>query len=303
MKVNENLIRRFNSLKNAIDDNKPEIYIGLGIAAFAGALFFTAKGTITASESISSAKDELEELERIGDDDDIESQHAIKLGCAGEVAAAYTPAVICSAASIVAFLGANHIMRQRVVGLAAAYTSISESFKHYRSQVVDEYGEDIDRKFAYAISKKQVKTKEIDPETGKKVKKTETVEEIGDSPFHIWFKSQYEVKKTGKVIKNLNFQEDDLYNITFLEAQREWFNNKISRGERVYINEILNALGIPEDDLPDSRVLGWIPKVEGGDDNYIRFNAYKPKDSTDYLINDDHEILIEFNADGVILYK
>lgn len=303
MKINKNLIRRLNSLKNAVDDNKPELYIGLGIAAFAGALIFTAKGSIKATNAIESAQDELEELERIGDEDDTEAQRAIKLGCVGEVAAAYTPAVICTAASLTAFLGANHIMRQRVIGLAAAYTSISESFNHYRSQVVEKYGEDIDRELAYALTKKQVKTKELDPETGKKVKKTETIEEIGESPFHIWFKPQYEVKKNGKVIQNLNFQEDDLFNITFLNAQLEWFNGKLSRGERVYVSDVLNALGIPEDDFPDARVIGWLPKSDGGDDNYIRFNAYNPAYSKDYSINDEHEILLDFNADGVILYK
>lgn len=300
MKFNENLIRTFNKVKNKAEINSPEILVGIGIAAFAATLYYTVKGTVTASEAISCSSEELDSME----DENPSEERAIKLRCASDVAKAYAPAVICGSITLASFLSSNRIMANRAINTAAAYTALETGFSEYRKRVIDKYGESADREFKYGIVEKKVKTSEIDPETGKKVKKTETVDTIEQcGPFGIYFKPEYYVKKTGKTIKNLNWQPDTLFNITFLNAQQAWFNGKLDRGERVYLSEVLKALNIPEDDYPDSRVNGWTPKGEGDGDHYIRFNAYNPPYSNDYVVNDDGEILLDFNTDGVILYK
>lgn len=297
MNFKDNFIKQFNTVKFKVEKNSPEILLGFGIVMFASAIACTVRGTMAASESVAEAQDIFED-----DPTDEEKRDAV-LKCAGELTRAYLPAVLCSTASVGCFVYSNTLMRNRVASVAAAYASLDAGFQEYRNRVIDKYGEDEDRSFKYGVNYKKVKTTEIDPETGKKSKKTDIVPTIdGCSPFGVYFKPEYEVKKTGKTIKNLNWQSNDLFNLTFIKAQLAWFNSKLDRNERVYLSEVLKGLGIPTDDYPDARTIGWLPSGMGGD-GYIRFNAYNPTGSEDFLTTEDNWVLLDFNTDGVILYK
>lgn len=298
MNFSDVFIKNFNKLKFETEKHGPELLIGVGVAAFGATIYYTVKGTITATATLSETAEELDQL-----DEDDNAKREIKLAAATDLAKAYTPAVIFGSVALASFVSSNHILRNRALSIAAAYTTLESGFSQYRKNVIEKYGSDADREMKYGIVKKNVKVTDVDPDTGKKTKKTETMNVIENcGPFGVYFKPVYRISKNGKEIKNPNWQSDSIFNITFLNAQLAWFNDKLDRGERVYLSEILKALGIPEDDYPDARVVGWLPKSNDGD-NYIRFNAYEPPYSRDYIINDDGEVLLDFNTDGVILYK
>lgn len=299
MKFSDTIIRNFNSVKFKAEKYSPEILIGVGIVSFVGTIAYTIKGGMKAGEVIESSEYRLTEA-----DGDEELQKNIKLERAGELAKTFAPTVILGGTTLACFLTSNHIIQGRLIGTAAAYTALETGFNEYRNRVINKYGEAADREFKYGIVEKKVKETEVDETTGKKVKTTKTVQTIeGCSPFGIYFKRQYDVQKNGKTLVNPNFQTSDIFNTTFIEAQRSWFNGKLDRGERVYLSDVLKALGIPEDDYPDARVVGWFPNGEGSGDHYIRFNAYQPENCETYISNDDGEILLDFNVDGTILYK
>jgi hypothetical protein len=298
MSFKDNLVKNFNHIKLKTEKHSPEILLGIGIASFVGTVAFTVKGTMSAVNHISDAQDSID-----ADPEDSDRKRDATLKCAGELTRAYLPAVLCGTASVGCFVYSNKILRTRVVSVAAAYTSLDAGFQEYRNRVIEKYGEDVDRNLKYGVEYKKVKTTEVDPETGKKTKKTQTVPVIdGCSPFGVYFKGEYDVAKTGKKVKNLNWQPNDMFNLTFIKAQCNWFNDKLSRGERVYLSEVLKELGIPGEDYPDARTIGWLPSSEGGD-GYIRFNAYYTSDVEDFLITEENEVLLDFNTDGVILYK
>lgn len=300
------VLRTLNGVKFKAEKHAPELLTGAGVATFAATVIFAVRGTFKATDALASTQEVLDDISANESEDEKSSGkiRAAKLGCAGELVTAYLPVALCGAASLSCFIGSNHISRKRLIGTAAAYATLAAGFDEYRSRVIETYGEDADRKFQYGIVNKKVKHTETDPETGKKIKVTETEATIeGCSSFGVYFKPEYEVAKTGKTVKNSNWQPNDLFNLTFIKAQCSWFNGKLDRGERVYLSEVYKALGIPMDDCPDVRVVGWLPISEGGDDAYIRFNAYQPHASDDFLINDAGEILLDFNTDGVILYK
>lgn len=300
MKFSDIFIRNLNKLKFFAEKNSPEILIGIGIAAFGATVYYTVRGTVKSSEALSC----LPENSDVVDADNEAQIRSQKLETVSTMVKAYTPAVICGSVTIASFLGSNHMLRNRALSVAAAYATLETGFSEYRKRVVEKYGDDIDRELKYGIVQKKVKTTEVDPETGKKTKKTETVEMIENcGPFGVYFKKSYNVKKTGKTIVNPNWQNNELFNLTFINAQLAWFNSRLALGERVYLSEVFEILGIPVDDYPDSRVVGWLPKNGENSDNYIRFNAYEPPYSKDYIVNSDCEVLLDFNTDGVILYK
>lgn len=297
MSFKENFVKHLNSAKFKAEKHSPEILVGVGLVMFASTIACTIKGTMIASESLAEAQD-------IFDGEPSETQkHDTVIKTAGALTRAYLPAVVCGTASVGCFVYSNAIMRKRVVSVAAAYASLDAGFQEYRDRVIEKYGESADQNLKYGVEYKKVKTTETDPETGKKSKKTELVPVIdGCSPFGVYFKPEYEIKKLDKTVKNLNWQSNDLFNLTFIKAQLAWFNSKLDRGERVYLNEVLKGLGIPEEDYPDARAIGWLPSGQGGD-GYIRFNAYNPASSEEFLVTEDNWVLLDFNTDGVILYK
>lgn len=295
-------IATFNKMKFKLEKHSPELLMGAGIASFAATIAFTIVGTVKSSQIL---KDESEKaIFSTEENFEKETMKNNSMACAGRVAVAYLPAVISGTATLGCFVGSSHILKTRAVGAAAAYATVCAGFEEYRNRVIDKYGESVDREFKYGIIDKKVKTTEVDETTGKKVKTTETVQVIDNcGAFGVYFKPEYECEKTNKTIKNANWQPNDLFNLTFIKAQCAWFNGKLDRGERVYLSEVFKALGIPTDDYPDARVVGWLPTNDGGDDGYIRFNAYQPSNNSDFLINDNGEVLLDFNTDGVILYK
>lgn len=80
-----------------------------------------------------------------------------------ELAKLYAPSVLLGVASITSILASNNILRKRNVALTAAYATLDKCFKEYRGNVVERFGEQVDRELRYAIrqrsSKRQLLTK------------------------------------------------------------------------------------------------------------------------------------------------
>ena len=80
----------------------------------------------------------------------------------------YAGPVILEAASIALILGSHHIMKQRQAALAASCAAIAKAYQTYRQNVINKYGEEVDKEMLYGSEKKTVKKTETDPETGEK---------------------------------------------------------------------------------------------------------------------------------------
>ena len=79
----------------------------------------------------------------------------------------------------------------------------------------------------------------------------------------------------------------------FLLHQQEYMNQKLKANGHVFLNEVLDALGLPR--TQNGQVVGWVS--DGNGDNYI-----------DFGLNSDHKgvngaIVLNFNVDGYILDK
>jgi hypothetical protein len=89
------------------------------------------------------------------------------------VARLYAPSVALSIAGMGLIFKSHNILRNRNIALAAAYASIDNSFKKYRKNVVERFGEELDKELRYDIKTEEVEETIVDDKGKKKtVKKT-----------------------------------------------------------------------------------------------------------------------------------
>lgn len=304
MSFKENAIVKMANAKFYIKKNSPEILVGAGIATLIGSLVYTVIGTLNTGVEVTNAVCELDEVENddsLMEEERRKKKHGIYIHAGLNIARNYAPAVAFATVSAGCLIGSNAIMRRRAFSLAAAYSALDSTFSDYRTRVIDEYGEEVDKKMRYGLTTKDVEVEQVDDETGEVVKTTSTVTEAAESATNIWYKHQYELPD-GTVIVNPNWQPDKGLNATFVLAQIAWFNGRLSRGEHVWLDDIYNELGIPVDGYrQEAHVLGWTPDKNG--EKYIKCRLYNKEESGDFISNDDGDILLSFNPDGILYYK
>lgn len=288
-----------NKVKVFGQKNSPEILLGIGIVGFIG----TVVTACIASSKVESVLDdhkikmskieEAKELIASGemDPEDYTQKDEIldKVKFYTETGVAllklYGPTIGLGAMSVYCVLSGHKILNGRYVGALTAYNGLLGTFKKYRKNVVDAYGQDVDRAMRYGAEYILEKKKN---EKGEKVtEKKENIEmTFPDDDTARYFDAQ-----------NPNWDPNPNFDIMFLRGQQNILNDILQTRGHVFLNEVYDALGFEH--TPQGAVLGW---VKGMGDDYIDFGLYdQSKDPIRRFVNgQDNVVLLEFNHDGVI---
>ena len=213
----------------------------------------------------------------------------------------YAPSVILGGASIASIVMGQKILKKRNIALAAAYTAVDKGFKKYRANVVERFGERVDKELRYNIKAKEVEKKVTD-----KNGKEKTVKEI-----------QYDIE--GNPLENISeyarffdeatsteHRKDAEYNLMFLRRQQDYANEVLKAKGHLFLNDVYEMLGIPK--TKAGQVVGWIyDEKNPNGDNYVdfgiyRLSGYEPSDERKRAFINGYErnILLDFNVDGPI---
>lgn len=213
----------------------------------------------------------------------------------------YAPSVVLGGVSIASIVMGQKILKKRNIALAAAYTAVDKGFKKYRANVVERFGEKVDKELRYNIKAKEVE-KKITDKNGKE----KTVKEI-----------QYDIE--GNPLENISeyarfFDEatstehhkDAEYNLMFLRRQQDYANEVLKAKGHLFLNDVYEMLGIPK--TKAGQVVGWIyDEKNPNGDNYVdfgiyRLSGYEPSDERKRAFVNGYErnILLDFNVDGPI---
>ena len=271
----------------------PEILTGVGIAGFVGTCVTVGKGTLKAQTILDNMREDHKVLDqaREYDKDYIEyskkdeqiDRWTITVNGMKNLAKCYAPAACFGALTLSSFMGASYILRKRNIALIAAYGVLNDSFKRYRENVVNKYGEEEDYFLKNSVVSKKVEIEEeID---GKKKKKKVDIDVLEKDPTGYAFifddaHSMLTVNSSIVARDQLNMAEQSAN--TILKA----------RGY-ITLNEILRGLGMEE--TTAGQIVGWTIKGEG--DNYVDFNIRQIR--TDGS-EDGCAFLLDFNVDGPI---
>lgn len=305
----QSLIRTTNKIGLLLKKNSPKILMGVGIAGSVVSTVLACKATLKVKDILDEKNETVEQIHNCVEDETVNyteedkkkdltilyAQTGVKL------AKLYLPSIALGALSIASIISGYKILNKRNVALAAAYTVVDKGFKNYRKNVVERFGEEVDRELRHNIKAKQIEEKYIDKDGNEKTKKKKVYEIAEDK------KPGEGISEYAKFFDEWNTDEhskDPEYNLMFLRKQQDYANEVLKHQGYLFLNEVYDMLGIPRTQA--GQVVGWIyDENNPTGDNYVDFGIYDLHDQQkrDFVNGLERNILLDFNVDGVIYDK
>lgn len=305
----QTLIRTTNKIGLILKKNSPKILMGVGIAGSVVSTVLACKATLKIKDILDEKNETVEQIHNCVEDETVDyneedkkkdltilyAQTGVKL------AKLYLPSIALGALSIASIVSGYKILNKRNVALAAAYTVVDKGFKNYRKNVVERFGEEVDRELRHNIKAKQIEEKYIDKDGNEKTRKKKVYEIAEDK------KPGEGISEYAKFFDEWNTDEhskDPEYNLMFLRKQQDYANEVLKHQGYLFLNEVYDMLGIPRTQA--GQVVGWIyDENNPTGDNYVDFGIYDLHDQQkrDFVNGLERNILLDFNVDGVIYDK
>ena len=298
MKINTKTLRKsFKKAQLTVRKHSPEILMVAGVIGTVAGAVMACKETLELGDVLDECKQEKMELEeqyamceQYSEDALKKDQVKLTLKQAAKIVKLYAPSVIMEVTSIGVIFASNDIMRKRNASMAAAYATLNSMYKRYRQNVIESYGEEVDKDMRFGV--KHEKVTEID-EDGNKVKIDARIVDLDNTALAISDYSRF--FQSG--CKGFD-ESSGRYNILYLKGIQAMFNNKLIADGYVMLNDVYRELGF--DTIPEGWSIGWVYDEENPiGDNYIDFGLYEARNKNQRAVNDwEPVILMDFNVDG-----
>lgn len=296
LKLPENINRMIHTVGFQTRKHAPEICTTLGIIGGVSATILACKATRKVDAIFAEKKQVEKNVKTCLEDHEVQyteedakkDLYITNVQTGVKLLKVYSPALILGSLSIASILFGQKILKKRNAALGAAYIAMERGFKNYRKNVVEKFGDEVDKELKYGIKAKEIVEKN---EKGKDVKKT--VYEIDGevktiSPYARFFEES-----------STQWKKDAEYNLMFLRNQQDYANDVLRCKGYLFLNDVYSMLGIPK--TKAGQVVGW--KWDSNGDNYVDFGIYDVTDERKRAFVNGYErnILLDFNVDGVIL--
>ena len=309
--IKDNIVGGISTVANKLQKHSPEILIVAGVAGAVTSTVMACRATLKVNDILAESNETVNKIKETASNEeykDVYSEEDKKkdlticyLQTGLKLTKLYAPAVCLGALSLGAILKSNGILRKRNVALAAAYATVDQSFKQYRGNVIERFGEKIDYELKNNLKAKEIVETTTDENGDEKTEK-KTVYEPGD-PSRISGYGRYFEKYTrdgdGNTVVNPNWEENNEYNMMFLRAMEKQANRILRARKRLFLNEVYQMLGLPISKA--GQVVGWVydPENQNGD-NYVSFGLLDdgPDMYSDYVYGNDPAIFLNFNVQG-----
>lgn len=288
-----------------IRKNGPVIMVTLGVVGAVASTVLACKATTKLNGILEESKEEVDiihnavehpeslpEKATYSENDMKKDLRILYIQTGVKIVKLYLPSVVLGTLSLSSILMAHRILNRRNVALAAAYATVDKGFKKYRSNVVERFGDKVDKELKYNIKAKEIEKKIID-ENGEEQTVNETVDVAEIDEY-----SEYSKFFTDD---NPYWQNDPEYNLMFLRRQEKYANDKLKAKGRLFLNEVYEMLGIPK--TKAGQIVGWTySKDHTDEDNYVDFGIYDiNKPANKYFVNGwEKSIILDFNVAGNI---
>lgn len=285
-----------------VQKHSPEILMGVGIVGTIASTILACKATTKVSKIIDEKNQQINNVHVCLEDNDVEyneddskkdltiiyAQTGLKL------IKLYAPAIIIGTLSLTSIVSGHRILQKRNLALAAAYTAIDNGFKKYRNNVVERFGEEVDKELRHNIKAVEIEKKTIDKNGKEKIKKETAY--IIENPLD-------NISEYARFFDEYcpGWRKDNEYNLMFLRRMQDNANEKLKAQGHLFLNEVYDMLGIPR--TTAGQVVGWIyDKNNKKGDNYVDFGIYDAHNERKRAFVNGYErsILLDFNVDGPI---
>lgn len=292
--------RLLNKTNIKIKKYSPEIFLGLGIIGIITSTVIACKNTLKVNDILDKADNDIEDVKKAletkkegyTEQDSKKDLTIIYTQMGVKFVKLYAFPISLGTLSIMSIIQGHNILRKRNMAIAAAYAVVDKGFKEYRKNVIERFGEKMDKELRYNLKAEEVEIETIDENGKVKKEKCEmTVVDGNTVSEYAKFFDEY----------SDNWEKDAEYNLMFLRRQQDYANELLKSRGHVFLNEVYDMLGLKR--TKAGQVVGWIyDKNNPNGDNYIDFNIYDiSKESNRAFVNGtERSILLDFNVDGVI---
>lgn len=304
MKTNEimnNITRKFHKIGFQFKKHSPEILVVAGVVGGVTSAVMACKATTKAGDIIEDTKSQLDIIHKGMEDGNIRGVKYTKEDGTKDLTIVYTqtavkfiklygPAVALGTVSIVSILAGHNITRKRNLALAAAYTTIDNSFKQYRNRVIERFGEELDRELRYDIKAKEVEETVVNEDGTESTVKT-TVNVIDPNTISDYSRIFDEC--------NTSWSKSPEHNLVFLKQQQNYANDLLKSRGHLFLNEVYDMLGFPRTQA--GQIVGWVyDEVNPIGDNFVDFGIYNldSERARAFVNGYERSILLDFNVDG-----
>ncbi len=304
----------FNDVSFKLKKHSPEILVVAGVVGTVVSTVMACKATTKLNSILEKSKEDIDTVHHYAENESMSEEYTaedakkdlaiIYIQTGVKVAKLYAPAVALGVLSMSSILASNNILRQRNVAIAAAYATVDKGFKEYRNRVVERFGKEVDRELKYDIKAEKIENTIVDEDGNKKkVKETINVTESNSLNDYSFFFEE----------SNPYWEKNGDYNRMFLLAQQQYANDKLRSNGYLYLNDVLDSIGIPR--TKAGQIVGWVYDTDRPNgDNYVDFGIYetyrkdevsfeKDKAMGERLGKEKYErvVILDFNVDGNIL--
>ena len=287
-----------------VKKHSPEILITAGVIGTVASAVMACKATTKLSDILEDSKEQINQVHNFLEDDKIpESQYskedgnkdlAIIYAQTGiKLVKLYAPAVALGALSITGIVASNSILRKRNIALAAAYTTVDKTFKRYRNNVIDRFGEKIDKELRYGIKAREIEEIVVDDDGNEKTVK-KTVEAADPVSMYSDYAKIYDAGCNG-------WTKDAEFNLMFLRHTQAQANDILKRRGYLFLNEVYDMLGFQR--TKAGQVMGWIYDEENPvGDNFVDFGIYNTdiEKARDFVNGIERVIILDFNVTNIL---
>jgi len=292
--------RLFSKANIKVRKYSPEIFLVLGIAGTITSAVLACKKTLKVNDILEEKEENIakvhtcldEHIEGYTEKDSKKDLTIIYFQTGLKLVKLYAPAIGLGTLSILGIVQGHNILRKRNVAIAAAYATIDKGFKEYRKNVVERFGEKIDRELRYNIKAQEIEEETTD-ENGKKIKQMKEITVIDGNCVSEYARFFDEFSD--------EWEKDSEYNLMFLRRQQDFANEMLKSRGHLFLNEVYDMLGIKRSKA--GQVVGWVYDLKNPKgDNYVDFNIYNIKNEANrqFVNGEERSILLDFNVDGVI---
>lgn len=289
----------------------PEILVSAGLIGFGGTIWSACKATSKAHDILAEKEESMAELndQLLRNDGYTPSmaardEKAIQKQARNGLIRAYAPTVSMGIGSAALVLCGFGILNGRYVGVTMAYKTLESGYNHYRSNVIEEFGEDVDHRMLYSIKKEEMEAalrerednRESKAEKGKRFgKRTKPATRYRDIYTNIFdnYSDRWKRYWTPEMV------------LDYLKQKEREFNDKLEINGSLFVNEINDALGFER--TAEGAVTGWIKRKglnrPGKKRVSIGLDEMPQEELREILAcnrNEDIRVKIRMNPDGII---
>lgn len=292
-------------------DKAPIIAISVGAAAVLGASVWACKKTLELPDILKEGKEEIENVKNTipvcaeGPNKEYKQALAKSYFNTGlKIVKLYRGPVIVGVLGLSSITAGTVEFQSRNAALTATVTSLETMYAKYRKNVIERYGEEVDKELRLGLKRETVKEKVVDEKTGKKKTVEKEVLTMPDG-------NSFDVSPYARIWEHgaAKYFDDGSreYNMIYLKQCQENANRLLKEKGYLFLNEVYEMLGFPPTEA--GQRVGWVYDKKHHvtdenyqNDNYVDFgitNVNCPGNK-DFINGFIPYILLDFNVDGDI---